>query len=49
MKDLNNYRKSYEKSELLEVSISGNPVELFHTWLLEMDTSNNSLFSYDFL
>ena len=40
MKDLNAYRKSYEKSELLEDSISSNPMELFHLWFQEAENSN---------
>tara|TARA_B110000503_G_C7126535_1_gene404865 strand:+ start:1076 stop:1720 length:645 start_codon:yes stop_codon:yes gene_type:complete len=37
MKDLGNYRKSYEKSELLESSIPKKPIELFHTWFHEAE------------
>lgn len=37
MKDLSNYRKSYEKSELLENSISKNPFELFSKWFQEAE------------
>ena len=40
MKDLNAYRKSYEKSELLEASIPNNPLELFHNWFQEAENSN---------
>ena len=38
-KDLGNYRKSYEKSELLEHSISDNPMQLFQTWFYEVEQS----------
>jgi len=38
-KDLGNYRKSYEKSELLEDSISDNPMQLFQTWFYEVEQS----------
>jgi pyridoxamine 5'-phosphate oxidase len=36
MKDLSNYRKSYEKSELLEASIPEDPINLFHKWFHEV-------------
>lgn len=38
-KDLGNYRKSYEKSALMEGSISDNPMELFQKWFYEVETS----------
>ena len=38
-KDLGNYRKSYEKSELMEDSISDNPMQLFKTWFHEVENS----------
>lgn len=38
-KDLGNYRKSYEKSALMEGSISNNPMELFQKWFYEVETS----------
>ncbi|ARV13702.1 pyridoxamine 5'-phosphate oxidase [Polaribacter sp. SA4-12] len=38
-KDLSNYRKSYEKQELLESNCPENPMELFQTWFLNADTS----------
>lgn len=38
-KDLGNYRKSYEKSALLEGSISDNPMELFQKWFYEVEAS----------
>ncbi|MCG1037212.1 pyridoxamine 5'-phosphate oxidase [Polaribacter sargassicola] len=39
-KDLSNYRKSYEKQELLESTCPENPLELFQTWFLNADNSN---------
>lgn len=38
-KDLGNYRKSYEKSALMESSISDNPMQLFKTWFHEVEES----------
>jgi pyridoxamine 5'-phosphate oxidase len=38
-KDLSNYRKSYEKQELLESNISDNPMELFQKWFHEVDAN----------
>jgi pyridoxamine 5'-phosphate oxidase len=37
MKDLGNYRKSYEKSELLESLIPEDPINLFHKWFHEVE------------
>ena len=37
MKDLSNYRKSYEKSELLETNIPEDPINLFHRWFYEVE------------
>lgn len=37
MKDLSNYRKSYEKSELLESNIPEDPINLFHRWFYEAE------------
>jgi len=37
--DLGNYRKSYEKEQLLESNISDNPMELFQKWFYEVDTN----------
>lgn len=34
--DLHNYRKSYEKSELLETNIPEDPINLFHKWFYEV-------------
>ena len=39
-KDLSNYRKSYDKQELLEVTCPENPMELFRNWFLHADASN---------
>ena len=36
MEDLSNYRKSYEKSQLLENSIPVDPINLFHKWFHEI-------------
>ncbi|MCK0158874.1 pyridoxamine 5'-phosphate oxidase [Cellulophaga sp. F20128] len=38
-KDLGDYRKSYQKSELLEDGISDNPMELFQKWFYEVEAS----------
>ncbi len=37
MKDLSNYRKSYEKSALLEHQIPEDPINLFHKWFYEAE------------
>lgn len=37
MSDLSNYRKSYEKSELLETSIPEDPIALFKRWFHEVE------------
>ncbi|MFD0962472.1 pyridoxamine 5'-phosphate oxidase [Pseudofulvibacter geojedonensis] len=39
-KDLSNYRKSYEKSELLLNNVPDNPLQLFQTWFYEVDRSD---------
>ena len=36
-KDLSNYRKNYQKSELSEERISENPMELFQKWFFEVE------------
>lgn len=41
-KDLSNYRKTYEKSELSEDVISDNPLELFQKWFYEVEASNGT-------
>lgn len=35
MEDLSNYRKSYEKSQLLESTVPDDPINLFHQWFYE--------------
>jgi pyridoxamine 5'-phosphate oxidase len=40
-KDLGNYRKSYEKSALMEDVISENPMELFQKWFYELEKSDS--------
>lgn len=37
MKDLSNYRRSYEKSALTEDSVPEDPITLFRNWFLEME------------
>ncbi|TVZ09423.1 pyridoxamine 5'-phosphate oxidase [Cellulophaga sp. RHA_52] len=39
-KDLGDYRKSYQKSELLESGISDNPIELFQKWFYEVEATD---------
>lgn len=39
-KDLDKYRKSYEKSALMEDTISDNPMELFQKWFYEVEASD---------
>lgn len=39
--DLGNYRKSYEKQELVESNISDNPMEVFQKWFYEVDANYN--------
>jgi len=36
-KDLSNYRKTYQKSALLELNTPENPMELFQTWFYEVE------------
>jgi pyridoxamine 5'-phosphate oxidase len=40
-KDLSDYRKSYEKGELLLGNVPENPLELFRDWFMEVDTHFN--------
>lgn len=40
MKDLGDYRKSYEKSELIESLIPDDPINLFHKWFHEAEDSD---------
>jgi len=37
MNDLSNYRKSYDKNELLENQIPQNPIELFSNWFYQVE------------
>lgn len=37
MNDLSNYRKSYEKNELLETNVPEDPINLFNKWFHEME------------
>ncbi len=39
-KDLSNYRKVYQKSELSENTVSDNPIELFQKWFYELEASD---------
>ncbi|MCC1483752.1 pyridoxamine 5'-phosphate oxidase [Winogradskyella immobilis] len=36
-KDLSNYRRSYDKGQLLIENVPENPIELFRDWFLEVD------------
>ena len=38
-KDLSNYRKVYQKSDLSEDSVPKNPMELFQKWFYEVEES----------
>ncbi|WP_299520814.1 pyridoxamine 5'-phosphate oxidase [Winogradskyella sp.] len=40
-KDLSDYRKSYEKGELLLNNVPENPLELFRDWFMEVDMHFN--------
>ncbi|HBK82197.1 MAG TPA: pyridoxamine 5'-phosphate oxidase, partial [Flavobacterium sp.] len=42
MKDLGAYRKSYEKSELLESSVPEDPINLFNKWFHEVESYENA-------
>lgn len=37
MSDLSNYRRSYEKSELLESNLPEDPINLFKKWFIEVE------------
>lgn len=39
-KDLSDYRKSYEKKELIEDSVPANPIELFQQWFDEVESGS---------
>ena len=41
MKDLSGYRKSYDKSELLENTIPDDAIQLFHNWFYEAEEQEN--------
>ena len=41
MKDLSDYRKSYDKSELLENAIPDDAMQLFHKWFYEAEAQEN--------
>lgn len=41
-KDLSNYRKTYQKSELLESSVPDSPIELFKEWFHQAEEANNN-------
>jgi pyridoxamine 5'-phosphate oxidase len=41
MNDLSNFRKSYDKNELVETSIPNNPIELFQMWFQEVEESKS--------
>lgn len=47
MSDLSNYRKSYDKSELLETTIPEDPINLFHKWFHEVEDFVSSSASGD--
>lgn len=38
-KDLSDYRRTYQKSELLEDQVPDNPLQLFQTWFYEVEES----------
>ncbi|MFC2109807.1 pyridoxamine 5'-phosphate oxidase [Bacteroidota bacterium] len=40
-KDLSNYRKSYEKSELSKTTVPENPMELFQKWFHEVEVNGH--------
>lgn len=42
MEDLSNYRKSYDKSQLLESTIPDDPINLFHSWFYEIKESGGA-------
>jgi len=43
LKDLSNYRMSYEQAELLEKDVSDNPMQLFQKWFYEVDNSDANI------
>ena len=40
--DLGNYRKVYQKEQLLESNVPGNPMELFRNWFYELEAHGSS-------
>lgn len=40
MQDLSDYRKSYDKNELIETNIPEDPITLFQKWFYEVDESS---------
>lgn len=42
MKDLSNYRRSYEKSQLIETNIPEDPITLFRDWFIEVEEFNGT-------
>lgn len=42
MKDLSDYRKSYEKSEFIETNLPEDPIALFQKWFHEVDESSDT-------
>ncbi|MDO6738664.1 pyridoxamine 5'-phosphate oxidase [Wenyingzhuangia sp. 2_MG-2023] len=41
--DLSNYRKSYQKAELLETNVPQAPIELFQQWFYDAESSESGL------
>jgi pyridoxamine 5'-phosphate oxidase len=41
MEDLSDYRKSYDKNELIETNIPEDPISLFQKWFYEVDESSD--------
>lgn len=42
MKDLSDYRKSYEKNELIETNLPEDPIALFQKWFHEVDENSET-------
>lgn len=42
MEDLSNYRKSYEKGELIETNIPEDPIALFQKWFHQVDGTSDT-------
>ena len=45
MEDLSDYRKSYEKSQLLETTIPEDPINLFNKWFYDNPAKTPALTS----